>query len=162
MCMSNSKRFIDDHSRSYNLRECINPEMCDFGNPDDLQESIFCQPYPISLFDLDTDTIAARAFAILASLIGFFAFGLVLFSTSMKLKKRTCVALIVMLFLSCLFGGLQFLFLRGAFCGDLVNKGDGNAASALCTLNTSGYSAVAAVVLWFVALVGSCVMLYTY
>lgn len=80
----------------------------------------------------------------------------------MKLKKRTCVALIIVLFVSCLFGGLQFLILRGAFCGHLELKGGGDAVDATCSLNASGYGAVAAVVFWFVALVGSGVMLFTY
>jgi len=147
---------------SYNLKECIHPESCDFDNPGDLQDSDFCQPYPDSLFELDANTIAARAFSILANLTGFIGLGLVLFSTSMKLKKRTCVALIIVLFVSCLFGGLQFLILRGAFCGHLELKGGGDAVDATCSLNASGYGAVAAVVFWFVALVGSGVMLFTY
>lgn len=114
------------------------------------------------MFDLEVNTIAARAFSILANLTGFIGLGLVLFSTSMKLKKRTCVAVIIMFFISCLFGGLQFLFLRGAFCGHIVKKDNGDAVDATCSLNASGYSAIAAVVLWFVALVGSGVMLYMY
>ncbi len=103
----------------------------------------------------------AIASASLANFIGFIAIGLVLFSTSMKLKKHSCVALIAMIFISCLFGGLQFLFLRGVMCGH-IEVVDGRTVDASCTLNKDGYAAVAAVVLWFVALVGSGVMLHTY
>lgn len=148
---------------AYNLRQCINPDVCDFDNPDDLQESEFCQPYP-NLVDVDINMKAARAFCSLANFVGFLGVGLVLFSTSMKLKKRSCVTLVITLFISCLFGGLQFLFLRGVMCNvwewdDL--DGD-RTVDATCTLNENGYAAVAAVVLWFIALMGSGVMLYTY
>lgn len=101
------------------------------------------------------------ASAFLANFIGFIGIGLVLFSTSMKLKKQSCVALVVMIFISCLFAGLQFLFLQGVLCGRLEHV-DGRTVDATCTLNENGYAAVAAVVLWFVALVGSGVMLRTY
>mmetsp|Transcript_21209 Transcript_21209/g.42636 ORF Transcript_21209/g.42636 Transcript_21209/m.42636 type:complete len:977 (-) Transcript_21209:10-2940(-) len=145
---------------AYNLRECIDPNSCDFDNFNDLQESEFCQPYPLGLIEIDANTKAARAFSSLANFIGFIGLGLVLFSTSMKLRKQSCVALFVVLFISCLVGGLQFLFLQGIMCGR-IELVDGD-SDATCTLSENGYAAVAAVVLWFVALVGSGVMLYTY
>ncbi len=101
------------------------------------------------------------AAASLVNFIGFIGIGLVLFSTSMKLKKQSCVALIVTIFISCFFAGLQFLFLQGVLCGHLEHV-DGREVDASCTLNENGYAAVASVVLWFVALVGSGAMLHTY
>ena len=148
---------------SYNLRECINPDACDYDNPDNFQESEFCQPYPTSLVQIENDVNmkAARAFCALTNFIGFFGIGILLFSISMKLKKRSCVALVVTFFFGCLCGGLQFLFLRGIICGRMY-KPDGDMVDSTCTLNENGYAAIAAVVLWFIALMGSGVMLYTY
>lgn len=146
---------------AYNLRECINPDVCDFDNPDDLQESEFCQPYPLKV-NIDVNMKAARAFCSLANFFGFVGVGLVLFSTSMKLKKGTCVALVVTLLISCLFGGLQFLFLQGIMCSVMDDSDRDRTVDATCTLNENGFAAVAAVVLWFIALMGSGVMLYMY
>ena len=144
---------------AYNLRECIQPNECNFDDPENLQESVFCQPYPPQI-EADKSTVAARTFCSLSNVTGFIAVGIVLFSTSMKLKKRSCIALFVMLIFCCLFGALQFLFLHGILCKEMVLKG--NLVSAACTLNENGNAAIATIVLWFVALLGSGAMLYTY
>ena len=147
---------------SYNLRKCINPDDCDELQPSDFEESSFCQPYPLYLHNVDPNWAAARAASTLANVIGFLGIGVVLFSTSMKLKKRSCIALFIMMILSCLFGGLQFLFLHGMMCNEWYNPTDKNYVTATCTLNRNGQAAIAAVVLWFVASLGSGAMVYSY
>jgi hypothetical protein len=66
------------------------------------------------------------------------------------------------LLISCLFGGLQFLFLQGIMCSVMDDSDRDRTVDATCTLNENGFAAVAAVVLWFIALMGSGVMLYMY
>ena len=143
---------------AYNLQECINPDTCDFDNPVDLKESVFCQPYPESLVDVDSNTKAARLFAFLANFIGFICVGVVFFSTSMKLKRQSCVALLAVMFICCLFTGLQFLILRGVMCGQ-IEMGDGDVVDATCNLSKNGHAAIASAVLWCISFLGSFLML---
>lgn len=147
---------------SYNLRKCINPDDCDELQPSDFEESSFCQPYPLYLHTVDPNWAAARAASTLANVIGFLGIGVVLFSTSMKLKKRSCIALFIMMILSCLFGGLQFLFLHGMMCNEWYDPKGEHYVTATCTLNRNGQAAIAAVVLWFVAVLGSGALIYAY
>ena len=145
---------------SYTLKECENPNDCDYGDKDDLQDSIYCQPYPLNLVDVEGTWAFSRAAATLASLCGFIGVGIVLFSTSMKLRKRSCIALLIMMILSCFFGGLQFMFFHSSLCNELIL--DERTAYSTCTLNKNGYAAIAAVILWFIAVLGSGAMVHTY
>ncbi len=130
--------------------------------PNDFEGSPFCQPYPLQLHNVDSNWVMAKAAAALANLVGFIGIGIAMSATSIKLKKRSFIALCIMMIISCIFGGLQFLFLHSMICNEWYDPHSNDIVSATCSLDRDGYAAVAAVVLWFVALLGSGVMVYTY
>jgi len=139
---------------SYNLKQCIDAENCDTNDPNDLEDSNYCQVYG-SLFDtVDAYWTSARVFGSISTLLGLICLGLISTATCTKLKKRTWIALVTLLLLVTLCQGLQFLLLKSDVCNEWTNPETSDVSSAECSLSSGGKCGIAATIFWFIVAVG--------
>ena len=138
---------------SYALRQCTNPDDCDVTDPDDLEDSKYCHPYPL-LAEPDGNWKAAKSFSILSILSGFIGMALVSFSTCTTVKKKTWKLTCVFFLFATLSQGLQFLFLKSYVCTEWINPADESVVTSECFLAKGAYFAIVAIVFWFITAVG--------
>jgi len=139
---------------SYKLKQCIDPENCDSNDPNDLEDSNYCQVYGQLFNTVDSYWTASRVFSALSALFGIISLGIISTATCTKVKRRTWIVAVALLLVATLFQGLQFLFSKSDLCNEWTHPETGVVIKGQCSLSTGGYYGITAAVLWFINAVG--------
>mmetsp|Transcript_31385 Transcript_31385/g.69571 ORF Transcript_31385/g.69571 Transcript_31385/m.69571 type:complete len:576 (+) Transcript_31385:5134-6861(+) len=119
-------------------------------DPSSYNATNLCLPYP-SFVEPDQYLTTARICGTLAALLGGFTIVFMAFASCVRYRRIPWGAITAALFLTVLFEGLVFLFLRSDLCNTwqgTFDDGVSHKVESQCTLGWGGNMGIAAVVMW--------------
>ncbi|KAL3796024.1 hypothetical protein HJC23_013081 [Cyclotella cryptica] len=142
---------------SYTLKQCKDNN-CYEDNPRDLEDSKYCQPYPLAIVP-DAYWKSARVFGAISLILGLFGLAFVSLATCTKMKKSRWKAACMIFLVGTLCQGLQFLLVQSNLCNKMPILGREDVAKAECSLAKGAFLSIAAMLLLFLNAIG-CVCMF--